>query len=250
MFSDKKCLRPFEPDRKNLALFGAFISTLCICMITGMSFAGDNAKVISFHGKQVESQDLVTALTGKKTSGQQNDDQLPSGLFPGDMDMGSSDVSFRGIQMHNEMNSSQNSEPQQGSSEDNQEAAQAAQSIGGCPTEDVAIALDIKFSINSADLESSAYRTLREVASAMMAPELVNCRFRVEGHTDASGGDKYNLALSEERAVVVAKFLHAYDISSDRMLVVGKGETDILYKNNPYAKENRRVQFSILGSNQ
>ena len=47
--------------------------------------------------------------------------------------------------------------------------------------------LDIRFEINSAKLSRSAIGQLDELAAAISAPSLKATRFRIAGHTDASG---------------------------------------------------------------
>ncbi|MEZ4367863.1 MAG: OmpA family protein [Kofleriaceae bacterium] len=47
----------------------------------------------------------------------------------------------------------------------------------------------------------------------------------LDGHTDASGTDEYNIALSERRAQAVADYLARLGVDPARMQVVPKGET-------------------------
>ena len=96
-------------------------------------------------------------------------------------------------------------------------------------------------------LEAEAYRNLRQMAQAINSEELRGCRFAVEGHTDASGNPNYNLKLSKLRAASVKNFLMSTEIPSQRLQTVGKGSRSPLDRRNPYAPENRRVQFRILG---
>lgn len=49
-------------------------------------------------------------------------------------------------------------------------------------------------------------------------------RLTIEGHCDARGTSEYNLALGERRANAVKEYLVSLGVSSDRLLVVSKGE--------------------------
>lgn len=70
----------------------------------------------------------------------------------------------------------------------------------------------------------------------------------VEGHTDARGGEDYNLALSKRRAEAVKAYLaHTWEVSADRLVVEGKGESNPMTANGE-APENRRVQFRRIGA--
>jgi len=63
----------------------------------------------------------------------------------------------------------------------------------------------------------------------------------VEGHTDAKGGASYNQKLSELRAQAVRAFLKAQGVDEDRLVAVGKGATELVNTEQPFAAENRRV---------
>jgi outer membrane protein OmpA-like peptidoglycan-associated protein len=65
----------------------------------------------------------------------------------------------------------------------------------------------------------------------------------IEGHTDALGSDRYNLELSERRAIAVARYLVVHHgIAPERLQVAGKGKSEPLLSD-PYDPRNRRVQF-------
>jgi outer membrane protein OmpA-like peptidoglycan-associated protein len=65
----------------------------------------------------------------------------------------------------------------------------------------------------------------------------------IEGHTDATGSDSYNLRLSRLRAMAVAEYLVTrQDIDPERLRVAGKGRNEPL-TDDPYDPRNRRVQF-------
>ncbi|CAK0750597.1 OmpA-OmpF porin, OOP family [Gammaproteobacteria bacterium] len=116
----------------------------------------------------------------------------------------------------------------------------------GCPSGN-SVAMNIQFEYNSADLTSEARNALSEVAKAMVNPALASCRFVVEGHTDAKGDYSYNMTLSQRRAHAVQKYLVSQGVGASRLKSQGKGPTSPINPNDPYADENRRVQFRTGG---
>ncbi len=84
------------------------------------------------------------------------------------------------------------------------------------------------------------------VAGAMVNERIKHLRFRVEGHTDAIGKTRYNQQLSERRAQSVVEFLLQRGIDKDRLVAQGKGPSELLLPDKPYAIENRRVRITTL----
>lgn len=70
----------------------------------------------------------------------------------------------------------------------------------------------------------------------------------ITGHTDSIGAPKYNMKLSEKRAVTVKKYLESKGIAASRMTTKGFGETKPVASNKTKAgrAENRRVEIEIL----
>ncbi|UEM06552.1 OmpA family protein [Skermanella rosea] len=102
----------------------------------------------------------------------------------------------------------------------------------------------INFAFDSAVIPAESFEYIDTVGQVMQdSPEL---RIKVEGHTDASGSDAYNQALSEKRARAVAEYLAAkHRIPGSRIQAVGMGEGHPL-TGNAYDRTNRRVQFARL----
>ena len=76
-----------------------------------------------------------------------------------------------------------------------------------------------------------------------------NARIEVIGHTDSTGDDKVNQALSEARADKVAKFLvEVGDMPQDRITSLGYGESRPVASNETAEgrAENRRVEIKII----
>lgn len=111
------------------------------------------------------------------------------------------------------------------------------------------IDLAVNFEYASAKLTPDARLVLDNLAQALADPKLVASRFRIAGHTDARGGDAYNLALSKQRARAVAEYLKGqHNINAQRLSVEGYGRSQLLDAANPASAVNRRVQITNLGS--
>jgi outer membrane protein OmpA-like peptidoglycan-associated protein len=72
----------------------------------------------------------------------------------------------------------------------------------------------------------------------------------IEGHTDDTGSDNFNMKLSKRRATAVANFLHNKGISSDRLTTKWYGENQPKFPNENEAnrKLNRRVEVGIYAN--
>ncbi len=102
----------------------------------------------------------------------------------------------------------------------------------------------IQFAFNSTEILPESRPYLDQVGEMLLLPEVAGQSVVVEGHTDASGSDRYNQRLSERRARAIRDYLVSrYQISSKRLRVVGKGETELLADATPTDPSNRRVQF-------
>ena len=111
-----------------------------------------------------------------------------------------------------------------------------------------AVAVDIKFALNSADLTDQAKTTLKQMAAAMRSDQLASYHFLLEGHTDTTGSPDHNLALSKRRAESVRAYLSGQlGVDSSRLEAVGRGEEALLDPAHPTSPANRRVQVVNLG---
>jgi len=102
----------------------------------------------------------------------------------------------------------------------------------------------INFGLDSAQLDQIARAELDEFAKALKDNRLSTFRFVVEGHTDASGPDRYNQNLSQRRAQSVAAFLAANGVQAARLEAIGLGKSHPRVAN-PYDPVNRRVEMRI-----
>ncbi len=70
------------------------------------------------------------------------------------------------------------------------------------------------------------------------------------GHTDATGPDGYNQALSNRRAEAVKAYLVSKGIESNRVYTEGKGEAQPIADNSTREgrSKNRRVEVEVVGT--
>lgn len=99
----------------------------------------------------------------------------------------------------------------------------------------------VHFAFNSATVTSANEQRLATIARIMKNDD--NVTFKVVGHADPVGSEKYNLNLSERRAKAVVKILvNSFGIDEGRFEVVGAGEGELMAENNMI---NRRVEFKL-----
>ncbi|MDG3581891.1 MULTISPECIES: OmpA family protein [Galbibacter] len=108
----------------------------------------------------------------------------------------------------------------------------------------------VKFALNSADISAEGQETLGKMAEVFVEYDETN--ILIEGHTDSSGSDAYNMTLSEKRAKSVRDFLASHGVASSRMTTKWYGETQPKYDNNTEEGrvKNRRVELGIVASDE
>jgi outer membrane protein OmpA-like peptidoglycan-associated protein len=89
----------------------------------------------------------------------------------------------------------------------------------------VSVDLMVNFELDSDRLSESAKAHLLEFSRALSDPRLANARFSIEGHTDATGSESLQSALSERRAEAVVRFLREQGIDPSRFVVTGYGQS-------------------------
>lgn len=106
--------------------------------------------------------------------------------------------------------------------------------------------LRLSFLLNSAELTAQAKEEAKVFADALRRPELSGKRFRIEGHTDASGPRALNVSLSQRRAAAVADYLSSLGVARNRFEVRGYGPDRPLDGRKATAPDNRRVEALLL----
>jgi outer membrane protein OmpA-like peptidoglycan-associated protein len=105
--------------------------------------------------------------------------------------------------------------------------------------------LEIHFDYKSAEITRGAMELLATLGRALADERLAGQTFAIAGHTDAKGGDAYNLRLSKARADAVRAFLiEHFAIAPDRLVAEGYGYRQLKNAREPLAAENRRVQVT------
>ena len=101
------------------------------------------------------------------------------------------------------------------------------------------------FDWDRADLSPQALATIDQAAQAFRTKG--NARITATGHTDRSGPDSYNMALSLRRANAVKDALVRTGVPATAINVIGRGETQPLVQTADGVREpqNRRVEIVI-----
>jgi outer membrane protein OmpA-like peptidoglycan-associated protein len=105
---------------------------------------------------------------------------------------------------------------------------------------------NITFALNSSDLNAQFFNALDGVS--LVLKEYDKTVIEVAGHTDSSGSDQYNQALSERRAQAVAGYLSSHGVKTQRLITIGAGEGHPVASNDTEQgrSANRRVELTIV----
>jgi len=117
------------------------------------------------------------------------------------------------------------------------------------PLETFELSDKVMFDLNKADLKPEAQALLNEVGMALQNHP--DSPIRITGHTCDLGSAEYNQKLSERRAQAVADYLSRnFNISQERMIVIGKGESEPLVPNTSEEnrRKNRRTVIDVMDS--
>jgi OmpA-OmpF porin, OOP family len=109
----------------------------------------------------------------------------------------------------------------------------------------VMLDLEIQFPINSSIIDETYKHRIKEFAEFLNKhPEL---KATIEGHTDYTGSDKYNLWLSDRRANSAFEALKKYNVDASRLTTIGYGESrpKATNKTKEGRAQNRRIEATI-----
>jgi OmpA-OmpF porin, OOP family len=110
----------------------------------------------------------------------------------------------------------------------------------------VTLSDEILFDVDQAELKPGGMQQLARVAEFLV--ENPDRNVLIEGHTDSTAPDAYNLALSQRRANAVEDFLITQGVDPTRMSSDGYGEQLPIASNDTAAgrQANRRVELVVL----
>ncbi|MFZ4862963.1 OmpA family protein [Sphingobacterium sp. Mn56C] len=108
------------------------------------------------------------------------------------------------------------------------------------------ISSDLLFPTNSSYLTEAAKGELTKLSRLLNKD--TSKKIRVDGHTDSTGEEKYNLWLSDKRAASVKKYLEDAGVATSRITTKGLGQSKPVADNKtPEGRQkNRRVEVIIL----
>ncbi len=106
----------------------------------------------------------------------------------------------------------------------------------------------ILFDVNEATLQPVAKTNLEKLAAILNKYSDTN--ILIEGHTDSSGSEDYNMELSRRRAESVAAQLGVARVDPVRFTMIGYGEIQPVASNDTdWGKQaNRRVELAIMAN--
>ncbi|MGM0944356.1 MAG: OmpA family protein [Bacteroidota bacterium] len=104
------------------------------------------------------------------------------------------------------------------------------------------------FGFDQASLNTSSRTNLQNLATTLNKYE--DTDVMIEGHTDSTGEESYNLTLSSERAYAVQDYLSDQGVVTKRMNSKGMGELLPLNSNETeiQREQNRRVEVAIYAN--
>lgn len=104
------------------------------------------------------------------------------------------------------------------------------------------------FDWDKSDLRAQAKTNIESLAKILN--KYPDTNILVEGDTDSTGSEDYNLKLSERRAQSVANYLMGLGVPSSRISMVGLGEMNPIASNDTeYGRQqNRRVEIAIFAN--
>ena len=95
-------------------------------------------------------------------------------------------------------------------------------------------------------IDRASQQLLDEVAAALRP--CLGSIIAITGHTDSSGTEPGNLALSRERAEAVRQALIARGIPGDGLRARGFGSSEPVEGLAPADPANRRIEFSVIAT--
>ena len=107
--------------------------------------------------------------------------------------------------------------------------------------------VSVQFALDSAALSDAGMATLGGITGQIQQRD----RLEVQGFTDSTGDESYNVGLSQRRAGGVVRYLVSQGVDLFRITVVGLGEANPTADNSTREgrEQNRRVEVRLLRAN-
>ncbi len=134
------------------------------------------------------------------------------------------------------------------------QAAEVERDIEGAKVERIGEGIKITFEsgilfdVDKATLKSISKENLSKLAEILNKYEETN--ILLEGHTDNTGSEEYNLELSKKRAQSVSNYLATNNVNPVRFTIMGYGESQPVATNDTSEgrQQNRRVDIAIMAN--
>lgn len=134
------------------------------------------------------------------------------------------------------------------------QAAEMEQDLEGAKIERIGEGIKITFEsgilfdVNKAQLKPAAEKNLTDLAGILN--KYPDTKILIEGHTDSTGSEDYNLELSRRRAQSVANFMAGLQVDPTRFTIMGYGEAQPVASNETTEGRqlNRRVDIAIYAN--
>ncbi|MFP2994534.1 OmpA family protein [Spongiivirga sp. MCCC 1A20706] len=106
----------------------------------------------------------------------------------------------------------------------------------------------VYFDTNKSNINSKSAATLQKLAGIFK--EYPNSNILIEGHTDNTGSDEYNMTLSKKRALSVSDYLAEKGVNSSRFTTKWYGEDQPQHDNSTAEgrSKNRRVAIAVVAN--
>jgi outer membrane protein OmpA-like peptidoglycan-associated protein len=134
------------------------------------------------------------------------------------------------------------------------QAAEIRRDLEGARVERIGEAIKITFDSGILfDVDKSELRPLSKDNLGKLAKILnkyPDTNILIEGHTDNTGADDYNMTLSKDRAQGVAFYMATLEVTSGRFSTMGYGKTQPIAPNDTVEgrQKNRRVDIAIMAN--